>query len=513
MFILPTLENAKIKRIPWATIFIIVCCCWVFLFVQKDDNRNLENIIIKYGQNGLFDIEAEAFSAYRKKVLNDKVAALPDRGNIKELPNKDEESLYDAWLLYYGKIWSVLFYDMDFQNGLKNRILISQESPKYDEWLSLRLQFEADMTTVVSLHYAFKTAWPNWITAFTSLFLHGDLYHLLGNMVFLFIVGTVLEAVIGPWIFIFVFLFIGVLESWLTVLLIGPSAIGSIGASGAISGVMGTYSVLLGRTMIPAFVSFGFYFTNMRVPAIALIVFWALKELLYNTIYPASQVNYMAHFSGFVLGGTISIPLKLWRGEEGKALFDKQDEKTEQNVGKLVSSSVKHLQNLEPEQARKCIATALWLKPDDVFLLDHLFGIDKQLPDKQVFKRTANKLFTLMIKDPQTDQLLYRRYHEYKHIAGLDLPEELLARLVRWFGGNDYAAELIEIVRHLQQNSSQYDKTPGLTLYACRFLLKKKMIKDAVQSAKFLICSYPDSEEAKTIRSLFNAMKKKQDVS
>jgi membrane associated rhomboid family serine protease len=146
-----------------------------------------------------------------------------------------------------------------------------------------------------------------YITLITSMFMHGGIAHLLGNMLFLFIFGDNLEDRLGRVRYLLFYLVCGILASlahvYSTLLLGGDMYIPSLGASGAISGVLGGYLVLFPRKRVHViFIRF-----LMRVPAVVAIGIWFVFQFIsgIGLLGAASQsggVAYAAHIGGFLFG-------------------------------------------------------------------------------------------------------------------------------------------------------------------------------------------------------------------
>jgi membrane associated rhomboid family serine protease len=115
---------------------------------------------------------------------------------------------------------------------------------------------------------------------FTSMFLHGSWMHLLGNMWFLWIFGNNIEDSMGHARFVVFYLVCGVAAALLQVFASPSSVIPMVGASGAISGVMGAYLVLYPRVRVYALLPLGFFFTTVRLPAWTMLLYWMALQLL-----------------------------------------------------------------------------------------------------------------------------------------------------------------------------------------------------------------------------------------
>lgn len=168
---------------------------------------------------------------------------------------------------------------------------------------------------------------PQWITIFTSMFMHAGLLHIAGNMLYLWIFGNNVEDALGHIKFLLFYLACGVLAAlahiWAsTHLSVSPLSpfVPTVGASGAIAGVLGAYIYLYPRNKIRALVPIGFFLTDMDVPAVIVLGIWFVAQFLGLGAQSAGGVAYGAHVGGF-LAGVILIALlggrKLARPQRG----------------------------------------------------------------------------------------------------------------------------------------------------------------------------------------------------
>lgn len=137
---------------------------------------------------------------------------------------------------------------------------------------------------------------------FTSMFLHGSWMHLLGNMWFLWLFGNNIEDSMTRPRFIIFYLFSGIAAALLQVVTDPASPIPMVGASGAISGVMGAYLVLYPRVKVYTIVPLGFFATTWALPAWAMLIYWAALQLLGGFGGGEGGVAFWAHVGGFVAG-------------------------------------------------------------------------------------------------------------------------------------------------------------------------------------------------------------------
>lgn len=150
-----------------------------------------------------------------------------------------------------------------------------------------------------------------WLTLVSSQFLHAGFLHVGGNMLYLWVFGNNVEEELGRIKFLFFYLACGVLAALTQWFFGNLSTIPSLGASGAIAGVMGAYIIRYPQARILTLIPLGFFFTTLRIPAIFFLGFWFVQQALYGLLSLNAQANvgmeaggiaYWAHAGGFVFG-------------------------------------------------------------------------------------------------------------------------------------------------------------------------------------------------------------------
>lgn len=150
-------------------------------------------------------------------------------------------------------------------------------------------------------------AWPDpqWITIFTSMFMHGGFLHIAGNMLYLWIFGNNIEDALGHVKFFLFYIGCGVAAALAHIVANINSVIPTVGASGAIAGVLGAYLYLYPGNTVRTLVLLGFFWTWIDVPAVLVLGVWFLTQLLGLGSTGGMQgggVAYWAHVGGFVAG-------------------------------------------------------------------------------------------------------------------------------------------------------------------------------------------------------------------
>jgi len=150
------------------------------------------------------------------------------------------------------------------------------------------------------------TPFPNFLTLITSLFLHGGVFHIGSNMLFLWIFGDNIEELMGSFRFVFFYLLAGVIAAGAQIIMAPSSTIPMVGASGAIAGVLGAYFLKFPRARVQVLFIFFFFIQIFRVPAVIVLGFWFIMQIFsgFTSISALEMggVAWFAHIGGFIAG-------------------------------------------------------------------------------------------------------------------------------------------------------------------------------------------------------------------
>ena len=151
---------------------------------------------------------------------------------------------------------------------------------------------------------------PRYASMFTYMFLHGGWLHLLGNMLYLWIYGDNVEDAMGHARYLLFYCLCGVTAIGVQAVSDPHSAFPIIGASGAISGILGAYLLLFPRAKVLTLVLLPFFFTTLRLPAMLLLLLWFAVQLVSDLAVHGgdTSVAFRAHIGGFV-AGMLLVPL------------------------------------------------------------------------------------------------------------------------------------------------------------------------------------------------------------
>lgn len=186
-------------------------------------------------------------------------------------------------------------------------------------FVNIHLNLESIINT-----YGFIPSHFSLLTVFTNMFLHQNLMHLIGNMWFLWLFGENIEDKFGKLAFLLFYIAGGFASMLLHSLLVSESMmnIPCIGASGAISAVMGAYVIMFPRVNIRTFIWFIFFITSVRIPAFLFLFIWFFFQFLSASQVSGeiSNIAYWAHIGGFIFGVIIGLLYRV------QFIFSKEEE-------------------------------------------------------------------------------------------------------------------------------------------------------------------------------------------
>jgi len=157
--------------------------------------------------------------------------------------------------------------------------------------------------------------WPIWATLVTSMFMHGGWMHIIGNMLYLWVFGDNIEDALGHGRYLAFYLVCGLAAAGAQILVDPSSRVPSIGASGAVAGVLGAYLLLYPQHRINSLIFLGYFVRMVQLPAMLVLGFWIVLQLFTGlaSFGVETGVAYWAHIGGFAAGMALILPVFLGR--------------------------------------------------------------------------------------------------------------------------------------------------------------------------------------------------------
>lgn len=365
MLILPLPAAPNWRRPPWVTLGIIVLCSFIYLFLQLRDGPIEHQAYGFYYSQGLDQFELPRYLDHLRQT-----------GRAKQADElKAHRASKDLTLLRMQA-------DADFMRRLHNDEIVKRDEPRWPQWKKARAEFEDLIGQSFTDRFILKPANPTWYSLLMHMFMHGSVDHLLGNMVILFIVGYTVEAALGGWRYLAFYLLSGLGATSADLILRSDSFVGSLGASGAIAGVMAMFVVIYGLRKIRFFYFVIFYMGTLQASALLVLPVWLGKELLQKAMNPGSNVNYYAHFCGLLTGALLVMLFHWRRGWQTADHVIDQENNAEQQ--KQIRRAEELLAQLQFEAAAQLLAKLVDQAPENPHLLADFYQAAKMQPDPQL---------------------------------------------------------------------------------------------------------------------------------
>lgn len=295
----------------------------------------------------------------------------------------------------------------------------------------LALQVQSGEGDSVIDRYGFIPAQPNPLAYLTANFLHGGWLHLIGNMWFLWLAGFVLEDVWGRVIYSIFYLVAGAAALQFHAWMYPGSMTATIGASGAVAGLMGAFLVRFPTMKIELGWLLRFRIIRFKVAAFYLLPLWVLMEILFGkALGESSGVAHWAHVGGFVFGGVVALAFKL-TGVEAK-VSQAVDEKITLTSEPAIREANKYMDEGHYQPAISILEQYLQIKPESLeaaLLLQQAFhGKGDVAGERNALLRCCN----LHLKARQLDAA-WQDYYDYAQAGGdaRRLPAATLLELCR----------------------------------------------------------------------------------
>jgi membrane associated rhomboid family serine protease len=331
------------------------------------------------------------------------------------------------------KLWKqVENQNRDLQDAWDAKMrLMADEHPELiqEEMDSLAARYEELESTSILSKYAFIPAHPTFTGIVAGNFLHGGWLHLIGNMWFLWLAGAVLEDTWGRIIYPAFYLIAGMLAFQVHALANPGSLIPTIGASGAIAGLMGAFLVRFPTTKIEMGWLFFYRFYRFKMAAYWLLPLWLGIEILYGSaLGQTSGVAHWAHVGGFVFGALIALGVR----KSGLEQIAEQgiQEKISWVSHPLLVTAGEHMEKGKLDEAATSLNKLLAEKPDSIDAYRMLQRIHWQKSDLPAHCDAVAKLLALEIKANDHEGAL-QTFQDFRNAGVGKLPASLWLEFCR----------------------------------------------------------------------------------
>jgi len=444
MLFIPLEKNIDWKRPPVITIALIVINVILYFGFQLNDDENYSDAIQYYFESGLSDIEVPYYVEYQKN--KNKLLSLfsSKQQEKKKISKKERYSLF-----------SDMQNDGEFLLKLESDQIIKRDDESYKKWKTFSEEFNRRRNKATFYSYGLKSYKVSLGTLFSHMFLHANFEHLFWNMVFLFVFGFSVEMILGWKIYLTTYLLAGIGSGLFYTLLEPNSAIPGIGASGAISGLAGMYTVLFGLRKIRFFYFVFVFFDTVKAPALIILPLWLGYEL-YNHYFIPTNINNLAHAGGLISGALIAYLAKKFHRDIDNEYMDENNEK--EIFDKLYAEALSLIAALNVDKAKTLLVQLNQDYPENLEVLKQLFNLAKFTPDSNEFHNYANKILSSSEDNPQINKIILEVYNEYisKAKPGPKLKIDLMVKLGCRFLKSNYLDDAEKIILLLINNKVKH---------------------------------------------------------
>lgn len=347
MILIPVHQKLSRQYFPFVTLALIVANIWVFVAWQVPDFGRQMMAIQYWLGSDLAKLETPVYRDY-----------LEQHSRMSDLQRfNDQDGM--AGPINQGYL---IDSDQRFQAAVADLMVSSSE---YAHWRDLRSHYESVRGDRFTDRYLFYPDQIMGVGILSAMFLHGGVGHLIGNMIMLALLGFALECALKRWAFLAAYLGAGLGGGLLYATTAGAANTPSLGASGAIAGLMGLYAVLYGFRPVKFFFWVFVYFAVRKAPAIWFLPVWLLWEILQSLLLD-NNVAYSAHIGGIATGALIGLGLRKL-GQDKSEYLD-HDVNLEKRQA-LYTQGKQYLADMNAGQAASTFQQLLEMDPDDIEVL------------------------------------------------------------------------------------------------------------------------------------------------
>lgn len=423
MLVIPLHRRPGWAGLPWATLALVLANVLVFFVLQAGDDAAWRDAGGYYRSSGLAAVETPPVLAHLRGSGKAELA--------RQLEQAPEGQRADV-------LFAITQRDPRLAAAIQERRLLAPTHPEYGYWVERRARLAERIDGLFSLRHSLRYDAPRLPALLTSAFLHGDAGHLLGNMLFLLLVGMLVEGALGAALYLGLYALVAVASAAFSLLVNHGTPSGVLGASGAIAGLMGAFCVLWGLRRVRVFYWVLVVFGQARVAALWLLPFWLGWEL-WQWAGDARGVAFDAHAGGLMAGALAAFGVRAlgWQREnyvDHETVGDREADLREAARGALG--------RLEFQRAREAVAQLLPLAGEDPAVHDLRYRAHRDVAD-DAFHDSARRLLLaprLGARGAAGHVALFEDYlaasRQRPRLSGADL----LAIARRWIAAGEHAA-------------------------------------------------------------------------
>ncbi|PHS24689.1 MAG: hypothetical protein COA83_07555 [Methylophaga sp.] len=486
MLIIPFDKKLEWRNPPIITLILIAVNILIYFSFQLHDDEKMAEASHYYYRSGLAEIELPHFKQ-----------ALIEQGETKFV-NEWQDGIKQQQSPWFFKMET----NKTFMQALQNEHIITPTDPQYTKWKSKRTHINEIFKSSVTWMYSLKAGDPKLLTFISHMFLHANFSHLFGNMIFLLAVGFIVELSMNRSIYLFAYLFTGICSALFYIPSASNSLIPSLGASGAIAGLMGMYAVLFNTRKVRFFYFIYVYFDYVKLPAIYLLVLWLGFEVYQQLAYSRySNVNYLAHIGGLVSGAFIAFIIVKFQSKQVNHDYLNESDDHEQ-FNQLLNQAKSFVHDLQFEDAAALFAQLVEKQPHNREVLFGYYKTSKLNANSKAHHHAATAILSLAENDAATNQLIIDTFNDYFSTAKVRLAVSLINSLIKRFISINAFDEAAKLIAFMQKHADKFDQLPQYLWALTNKLVRSGQRQQAVKYSQYLLSAYPTYKETQLAKEL-----------
>jgi membrane associated rhomboid family serine protease len=438
MLIMPLHRALTRANFPWVTLGLILVNVFVFVGFELADGARYASALAFYAEHHLDTREFPLYAAWLAR----------ERGSETGTLARADDAMEE------GGVGAVMFMQADatFLAELHADRIVTPETDGYDEWKADRETFDARWNDIFTERWKLRFSEVAPSRMLGAMFLHGSFGHLAGNMLFLAVLGLLVEGALGPWLYLVLYLAGGFGSALVSLAWRWGDAGAALGASGAIASLMGAYCVLWGLRKVRFFWWFFVVFDYVKAPALILLPFWLGWELVNLAWNKGAHVGFDAHAGGIVCGALLALGIRAL-GWERRDFLDEDtaaDEAADQRAA--LARADEHIGRLEIPAARALLEPLAERTPEDVAVAAALYRCaryERGTPRIDAAARTVLAINAAGAVDARMQKDVHDDYVRTRGPRAAVPPSLAIALAARWpaiGGGADAAALLTRVI-------------------------------------------------------------------
>jgi membrane associated rhomboid family serine protease len=347
MLILPLHHPLDRRQLPWATMLLVAINVFVFMALQSGDPAREAHARERYVDSGLAALEIDAYVEHAERTLSGRMQDMLAMLQAAPEPIRSQQ------------LSELVDLDPDFQQQLLAGGTLADPA----EWQALRAAHLQELGRSWTWRYQLQSKDFDPARLIGAAFLHGGWGHLIGNMLFLVMLGMLVEGAVGGRLLVLLYLLGAIGSSMASLFWHWGQPHAGLGASGSVAALMGAYCLIWGLRPVRFFYWFFVVFDYVRAPALLLFPAWLGWELFNLLANPDIGIGFEAHAGGLITGALFGIAVRRLGGVR-EDFLDAADSSHGEQGAALLSEAEQRLGSLQITEAEAALQALAQEDPD-----------------------------------------------------------------------------------------------------------------------------------------------------